>query len=411
MAYKPSVPDVVFSNQFRKTLAILNTRGQIQFFAIFVQDSALGRDMRSVYRFKQVGFDGKISCDVEVVSYGKNIGKANETTPAQQAEIIANTYYNKALDRGYKEIPFKFWPRKYGICLKRGIIPDGLENAIENLKNAKGTDAQGNLKPMKCHEYEFKKANWPCHIQPKLDGCRCFVRREGNEIIYSSRNGKIFDTLAHINKSLVKFLPEGIILDAEVYLHGKTFQTVVSALKRYQPDITPKLQLHVFDLAMPDVPWNQRYKQLVKLMPPTRDKYVKLVETKTIVNEMEMKEQFSRYIEQGYEGAIIRYWDGLYQFNQRSYRVVKYKEFDEAEFKIKAIEPAKGRDEGTAIFVLKTKDGKIFRARPRGTFEQRANYLENASKLIGKRATVIYQGLTDFGVPRFPSLKTVRDYE
>jgi len=63
------------------------------------------------------------------------------------------------------------------------------------------------------------------------------------------------------------------------------------------------------------------------------------------------------------------------------------------------------------IWKCKTKEGKEFEVRPVGTVESRSELLKNASKCIGKFLTVTYQELSEFGVPRFPVGKTIRDYE
>ena len=45
---------------------------------------------------------GKMQTKTEVVK-GKNIGRANETTPEQQALLEAESRYNKQLDKDYRE--------------------------------------------------------------------------------------------------------------------------------------------------------------------------------------------------------------------------------------------------------------------------------------------------------------------
>ena len=47
----------------------------------------------------------------------------------------------------------------------------------------------------------------------------------------------------------------------------------------------------------------------------------------------------------------------------------------------------------------------------KGSRELRTEYFNNKKALIGKMVTVQYQGLSDDGIPRFPSAVSVRDYE
>ena len=52
-----------------------------------------------------------------------------------------------------------------------------------------------------------------------------------------------------------------------------------------------------------------------------------------------------------------------------------------------------------------------FCARPVGSRSLRAQYLADKEELIGMAATVQHQGYSDAGVPRFPVLLNIRDYE
>ena len=115
-------------------------------------------------------------------------------------------------------------------------------------------------------------------------------------------------------------------------------------------------------------------------------------------------------VSKGYEGVIIRNFKGTYEFGFRSNNLIKLKVFNDAEFEIVDVLEANGRDSGTAIFVCKCKGG-LFNAKPQGTRDLRREYLERADEIIGKKVTIQYQGLSDDGIPRFPSAISIRDYE
>lgn len=89
--------------------------------------------------YGQVG--GKLQVKDEVIKVGKNLGKSNETTPAEQALSEAEARWTKQKERkGYSE--------------ERG-----------------GQDLS--LRPMLAHKYleNQDKVTFPCFVQPKLDGC------------------------------------------------------------------------------------------------------------------------------------------------------------------------------------------------------------------------------------------------
>jgi DNA ligase-1 len=49
--------------------------------------------------------------------------------------------------------------------------------------------------------------------------------------------------------------------------------------------------------------------------------------------------------------------------------------------------------------------------RPIGSVDERKELFRNGNAHIGKMLTVKYQELNEFGTPRFPVGKTIRDYE
>ena len=55
--------------------------------------------------------------------------------------------------------------------------------------------------------------------------------------------------------------------------------------------------------------------------------------------------------------------------------------------------------------------GKGFHSNVKGSFEYLADLLDNADDLIGVEATVKFFNLTPDGVPRFPYVIAIRDYE
>jgi hypothetical protein len=125
------------------------------------------------------------------------------------------------------------------------------------------------------------------------------------------------------------------------------------------------------------------------------------------------------FVSAGFEGAMLRRVDAPYLFNHRSHDLLKVKEFQDAEFEILRIEtPITGKDKGTALFICKVTSQNDpeashleFEASSLGSWEYREALYKNASSLIGKFATVKYFSLTKLGIPRFPKVVSIRDYE
>ena len=134
------------------------------------------------------------------------------------------------------------------------------------------------------------------------------------------------------------------------------------------------------------------------------------VENFTVNSEEEVYELQRKFIEEGYEGAMVRNISGAYALGKRSANLQKVKTFLDGEYKIVAYTEGVGKEEGCVIWQCETTGGRFY-VRPKGTQAQRQEWFNNASQYIGKMLTVKYQELTDDGIPRFPVGISVRDYE
>jgi DNA ligase-1 len=135
-----------------------------------------------------------------------------------------------------------------------------------------------------------------------------------------------------------------------------------------------------------------------------------IVETTEVNSREHLDELYADYVEVGYEGQMIRI-DAPYE-NKRSPKLLKRKEFVDEEYEILGYDEGTGNREGTVKhFKFKNKDGRKFNSNVKGTFEYMAELLERGDELVGKMATVKYFNLTPDGVPRFPYVIAIRDYE
>ncbi len=126
-----------------------------------------------------------------------------------------------------------------------------------------------------------------------------------------------------------------------------------------------------------------------------------LVVTYSCDNEDEVIGLYEKYVNDGYEGQMLRL-NSMYE-NKRSKNLLKHKSFVDEEYTILDIVEGEGNRTGTAgYFVFETADGKPFKSNVKGTWEETAEMLKNKKKLIGKEATVKYFNLTPDGIPRFP---------
>ncbi len=326
----------------------------------------------------QVG--GAITTNEWTVVYGKNTGKANGTTDNEQALKEAEAKRTKKLESGY----------------------------FEDVNNI---DTKQYFEPMLAAKWEdYKdKVVYPIYSQAKLDGIRCILTKDG----MFSRNGKPIISAPHIFdsvKPLFETNPD-LIFDGELYADkfANDFNKIVSLVKKTKPtadDLKESKELieyHIYDLPSSDKNFIQRAYDLATLFE-TRSElhpHCRIVETYKVPSEDVVTELYEKYVEEGYEGQMLRL-DGKYE-NKRSKNLLKHKSFVDEEYTILDICEGEGNRTGTAGYmVFETAEGKPFKSNVKGTWEETAEMLKNKKQLIGKQATIKYFNLTPDGIPRFP---------
>lgn len=288
--------------------------------------------------------------------------------------------------------------------------------------------------PMLAHKFQPGKTeiHYPIGCTAKLDGIRCLIRRDGDKIIYRSRNNKEYKHLDIFNDSMnsfFDFLPPGVELDGEMYSDELTFNSISSVFRKEintnVKDIKKYIKYHIFDCNI-DKPYEDRWKMIVtsyKLMCKNfqDDNYIVIMNTFWAKTEDELY-SFHRHVRsKGFEGTMIRklyisdqtdkgYKSSMY-ISGRKNNILKLKDIEDEEGTILKIVEGKGREKGIALMVVKDPRGNIFNVRPAATFEQRKLWFENPDTIIGKKMTYEYQNLSETGVPRFPVGKDIRDYE
>lgn len=134
------------------------------------------------------------------------------------------------------------------------------------------------------------------------------------------------------------------------------------------------------------------------------------VETYACHNKESLDKYYGEFLEAGYEGQMVRL-DKPYE-HKRSKHLLKRKEFIDEEFVIVDVVEGAGNRTGTVGYmVMRMKDGRNFKSNVKGTFELLGEYLKDKKNLVGKKATVKFFCYTPDGIPRFPYITSIRDYE
>ena len=259
-----------------------------------------------------------------------------------------------------------------------------------------GTVRQGFF-PMLAQEYTpGQTVDMPCLVQPKLDGIRCVVYKGPEGLIFQSRNQTHFQDFPPITQALSRVFETNpdLVLDGELYHHDMDFQTITSLVRRKGHADLAKLEYHVYDCIHSD-PYQERYAFLksLKLALP-----VVVVKASPITRAAQIETQLTHYIEEGYEGIMLRNPAALYQEQIRSKDLLKYKLFKEQEYKVVGHVEGKG---GIPVFVCET-NGKTFQVMVKSTMEDKKNSMEHVTSFYHQWLTVKYQELSKDGIPRFP---------
>tara|TARA_R110000824_G_scaffold7728_2_gene34960 strand:+ start:483 stop:1577 length:1095 start_codon:yes stop_codon:yes gene_type:complete len=360
------------------TLYKLDSKSQIREWSIETEKNCQGWIYKQTHGLR----DGKLQTTSTRITEGKNIGKANETTVEKQCLAEATSLWTKQVDRkGYTQ-----------------SVP-----------------VHKPYRPMLAQSYPKDKKNllFPCFGQPKLDGVRCLARIRGGLVTLFSRQGKVFNSLPHIQDEL-KTYPDQV-LDGELYIHGTDFQKLVGAIKRDKPSGESSLiQYHVYDIVNEHISFIDRWRQILK-MKFNQTNFIKRVDTFAIQSESDIPKLHEEYTQLGYEGIMLRNQQGAYKINGRSKDLQKYKKFIDMEFEIIGAYENKGKQEGQCTLTCITKEGYEFGVKPKGNAKEREQYWTDyqAGKLKGKLLTVRFFSWTssDEPVPRFPIGTIIRDYE
>ena len=283
------------------------------------------------------------------------------------------------------------------------------------------------MKPMLAHKFDDSRVDWsqPVYIQPKLDGVRCLFTKDGAY----SRTGKKFMNLAHIELALIPFFKQqpDLVLDGELYNHKlrDDFEKIISLVRKQKPTADDRLEaqylveFHVYDYfdGVKYDSYKTRMQQLVvSNLYDHKDSFgkssIKYVPSKLVDSYNYAREIHAEFLNEGYEGSIIRL-DGLYKHG-RSYDLMKFKDFSDAEATIVGYELGKGKRTGTlGKFLMMDDEGVEFGCPPgKGyNYKDLSNMLLNIKDYMGQRATFTYFQRTKAGSYRHPLFKCIRNYE
>lgn len=335
----------------------------------------------------------------------------------EQYTLQFNSEVKKFLDKGYKEV--QKHPNEY------------TEEELKELYGSVTTNQYGVIKPMLAKQSEkvtnkkiFDK-EWLA--SRKINGTRCLMYWDGKEVRTASRGGENYDPATyHIRnhpsiKGLLELNPN-VILDGELYKHGKSLQQISGAARMeknaYDCDwleywIYDCIHLDNLDMPAKDrIKWLESFLNNLEFNPndefEENEVKVRIVPHVIVSGWNNMKELHDKYVLEGFEGLVIRDPNKPYKPNGRTNDMIKIKQYMDETFKVVGYELGL-RGSEDMCFICEMKDGRTFKAMPLGSREVKSEYIDNfEEKYKNHLGDCKYFELSDDGIPCQPKFLAFR---
>lgn len=198
-------------------------------------------------------------------------------------------------------------------------------------------------------------------------------------------------------------LPRDVALDGELWIGRGEFEETTSVVLSQTPDERWKrVRFMIFDAPQAPGTFEQRM-EFLKTTLPAGKRFVEVVAQVRCEGTKHLLAERDRIIALGGEGMMLRQPESAYEA-RRSPTLLKVKTHEDAEATVIAHLPGKGKYTGQlGSLRVRTADGREFSVGSGLTDAQRA-----APPAVGTVITYRYRGLTEKGLPRFPSFLRVR---
>lgn len=334
----------------------------------------------------------------------------------EQAEFQAKSDWKRKHDEGYKsleDLQIEVVSDHYGLMNTFGHYWKTLSEALSERLPQFNTDAAGELLPQLAVTklWEPGCIPYPALIEIKFDGNRTTIVMDLDRTYALSRTGKPQKNLDHLITILDEGVPfatrtEKVILDGEVYLHGLLLEEINEAIKKAN-DNTPKLQFMVYDMPLVNQQQDIRSRAVGLMCKALNSEFFVWSKPHWVRSDADVITWHDSYVEQGYEGAIVKAIDGLYTPGQRSSSWRKVKVWDDTEFLVVGYEMGQ-RGVQDLKFVCECSGGQ-FKATMDGSVASKQKLYDQIDELIGKQLTVQHKGYTKYGIPNLAKGKLFRN--
>ena len=266
-------------------------------------------------------------------------------------------------------------------------------------------------------------------LEPKIDGIRLLAVCDNDGVcrLYT-RNGKEKLGLTFIKEQIESLGLKNEVLDGEIIVSGNWYDTasVVQKTVNYDENAAKNAQFMIFDIIplntlinedqydTRDPLMSRKYKldrlysshynncPNLKTIP-----YVRIIEDSIENKIMFIKQTFNQYLDDGFEGVMVKEWDSKYE-NGRSKSWLKYKQEFTNEYKCIGVIEGNGNFVGTlGAIIIDLGNGKTCRV---GGFkeEDRIKYWNNPDLILNHMVEVKYTEQSAYDDLRHPRFLRIR---
>jgi len=395
-----------------------------------------------------------IKKDPEVVAEGTSRITDSYTTFVSLCAKLSNRLItgNQAIAEvsaflsGLNYMHYKWYMRIIQRDLKAGITDKTVNKIIKGL-----------IPVFTCalaHPFNEKKVPKRYVGDPKLDGYRCLAFKYPNGTVeLRSRNGHLLEGYAGVEKDVADYLPPGFIYDGEIT--GREIETAFNSIQKsaFKKVDNKDGILNIFDVVSIEefttenftATYEQRLAfldQITDILSASRS-LERVHPSAPLTNSEEdfntLLELHKIYMEQGYEGTMIKDLDATYK-KDKSYNIMKVKDFYDIDLEVTGVYEGApgtkyvGTTGGLTVEVSSEdikeqlpwedkKHAKNLQFIEGGVFEvgvgsgisdpDRHRFWKNPNEIIGKTITVKFQNTSinkkNEHSLRFPVLIAIRD--
>lgn len=319
----------------------------------------------------------------------------------------------------HEDLIYSIIDRNLKIRASESVINKIIPNLIPTFDVALATK----FEPKFC---DFENEDW--FASRKLDGVRCIIRKEGDNIVAYSRVGNVFTTLGNLLQEVLK-IPGNFVLDGEICLMdedgNEDFQGIMKQIKKKNHTIeNPKyivfdcLTTKDFDNKFSEDILSERMRScIMQDIEYLTFNHLEILDQEYVRDANHLSEMLALAEASGYEGVMLRK-DTTYE-GKRSKNLLKCKKFYDAEYKVmgavngpfRVIENGQEKEINVLSAVTIEHKGHVVSVGSGFSLDQRKEFGDEHLNIVGKIITVQYFEETknqEGGLSlRFPTVKHV----